>query len=85
MKCPHDSSRWELSGGELTGFGRDSGDGGVLGGLGGIMGWLAPVGGDLLPSQRKEGTADATFSPKPAPAAAVVGRQWVFRFMFRFV
>ena len=50
------------------------------------MGWLAPVGGDLLPSQRKEGTADATFSPKPAPApAAVVGRQWGFRFMFRFV
>ena len=53
------------------------------------MGWLAPVGGDLLPSQRKEGTADATFSPKPAPAAAaaaaVVGRQGVFRFMFRFV
>ena len=53
------------------------------------MGWLAPVGGDLLPSQRKEGTADATFSPKPAPApapapAAVVGRQWGFRFMFRF-
>ena len=31
MKCPHDSSRWELSGGELTGFGRDSGDGGVFG------------------------------------------------------
>ena len=57
-------------------------------GRGGIMGWLAPVGGDLLPSQRKEGTADATFSPKPAPApapAAVVGRQWGFRFMFRFV
>ena len=52
------------------------------------MGWLAPVGGDLLPSQRKEGTADATFSPKPASApapAAVVGRQWGFRFMFRFV
>ena len=55
MKCPHDSSRWELSGGELTGFGRDLGDGGVFGGLGGIMGWLAPVGGDLLSGRREKG------------------------------
>ena len=64
MKCPHDSSRWELSGGELTGFGRDLGDGG----LGGIMGWLAPVGGDLLSGWREKREPPLQLSDLPAAA-----------------
>ena len=65
MKCPHDSSRWELSGGELTGFGRDLGDGG----LGGIMGWLAPVGGRF--TLRSEGKREPPLQLSDLPAAAV--------------
>ena len=72
MKCPHDSSRWELSGGELTGFGRDLGDGGCLGGLGGIMGWLAPVGGDLLSGWREKREPPLQLSDLPAVSCGTI-------------